>query len=58
MLLQYLIIGAVIAVSLAYLGKRAVTTWRGRCSSGCGCKPAEVKKDDVITAESLTILKR
>ena len=58
MLLQYLIIGTIIVLSLAYLGKRAMTTWRGRCSSGCGCKPAETKKDDAIAVESLTILKR
>jgi hypothetical protein len=58
MLWQYTAIGAIIVLSLAYLGTRVARTWRGRCSSGCGCKPTEAKKDDAIAAESLTILKR
>lgn len=58
MLWQYVIIGLFIAVALAYLGKRAATIWRGTCSSGCGCKPADGNKNDTIAAESLTVLKR
>lgn len=58
MFLQYTITAALIAMSLAFLSKRAARIWRGHCSSGCGCKPAVVKIDDGITTESLTILKR
>ena len=58
MLWQYLIIGSLIAVSLAYLGQRAMRTWRGHCSSSCGCKPTDTKKEDAVVTESLTILKR
>jgi hypothetical protein len=55
---QYLIIGTLIAMALAYLGQRAVQTWRGHCSSGCGCKSTDAKNDAIVTVESLTILKR
>ena len=58
MFFQYAIIAAIIAVSLAYLGQRGLRIWRGRCSSGCGCKPTDAKKDDAIATESLIILKR
>jgi hypothetical protein len=58
MLWQYIIIGAIIAFSLVYLGKRIAIAWRGRCSSNCGCGPDKDKNDRAVTAKSLTILRR
>lgn len=55
---QYLIVACVIGASLAFLGRRAVQVWRGRCNSKCGCKPETDNAASNNIIDSLSILKR
>jgi hypothetical protein len=61
MLWQYIIIGIVIAVALAYLGRVLWRSTKG-CGGGCGCAgknaDATVTKVTIIPEEQLKIRQR
>lgn len=45
-----LIVATIVVVSLAFLARRVLASWRSAraerdgCGSGCGCAPAEARK--------------
>lgn len=62
---QLLLVGVLVVLSLAYLGRRTLRTWRGQ-GAGCGaCKCAPTSKttaaaaaDTLIPSEQLQLRRR